>query len=129
MTKIYKQTKPGYIFKDNPSFYVYSCFSSPDCKWTILNFPNSIEVLSNIKGQQLCSYWLNTIEANRNKINFAPIAKKTFIQQKINEYEVIANSKHKLPQKFQFFESKVRIIGFKVDRKQNFNIVAKNTLY
>ena len=40
------------------------------------------------KGQQLCSYWLNTIEAVRKEINFAPIAKNSFMQQKINEYEV-----------------------------------------
>jgi len=41
-----------------------------------------------------------SIEADRNEINFAPIAKNAFMQQKINEYGVKANSKHKLPQKF-----------------------------
>ena len=65
-----------------------------------------------LKGQQLC------------EINFAPIAKNAFMQQKINEYGVKANSKHKLPQKFQFFETMVRSIRIlNVDRKQNFNVL------
>ena len=102
----------------------------PDHEWTFLNFRSTIEVLSNNGTKRSAALLVLTIQADQNEINFAPIAKNAFMQQKINGYGVKANSKHKLPQKFQFFETMVRSIRFlNVDRKQNFKVWEQSTFY